>query len=383
MTLAADGDSITLSGTVTLTGISASFQNFRFGLFDRRGRTDANGWLGYFTSNSSGTNSGQIRERTAGNTDLYVGNTGSVSITTTVDPQNDPIADGLYNLSLTLKREAGAYRISASLDGGPGGNFSNVWTVNSRTPVAGDIFRFDAVGILLGNGLNADRAAFSNMDVSFASLPVAPVARLFGVDFNKSDAPSARTQGGLRVIAGSSSAEANQTAYSKQIGAITVEVSKAGTRNFEFQGANGDASRSTPGGDTTRPFMVSDFIASRDGAITLRIQGLGTGTYVFRSDHLDPLHAAGLGFAEGATPTARTTIEARMDGTLKGSVQPTVPGPAGLNVTFITDANIPSLAFNIQAVAGQPVEIVFSGTDATATGDRFVFLNGFEILSTQ
>lgn len=381
--LGSNGDSITFTGTVTLTGISASFQNFRFGLFDHGASTTINGWLGYFTSNSSGTSSGQIRERNAGNSDLYVGNTGSISITTTIDPQNDPITDGTYSMLLKLTRDGNAYDITASLIGGSGGNFSNVWTVNDRTPVTGDVYRFDRVGILLGNGLNADRAAFSNLDVSFASAPVPVTARLFGIDFNKNDAPAAPTQGGFRVVAGSSSAAANEFAYAKQVGPYPIDVVKAGAGRFEFQGANADATRDTPGGETTRSFAVSDFIASRDGAITLRVHGLPAGNYYFRSDHLDPFNGASLGYAEGASATTRTTIEARIGGVLKGSVQPTTLGAAGLNTTFITDANIPAIAFTFGAVAGQPVEIVLSGTDVTVAGDRFVFLNAFEIFLTE
>jgi hypothetical protein len=53
-------------------------------------------------------------------------------------------------LKLTARREC--LRHYASLIGGSGGNFSNVWTVNDRTPVTGDVYRFDRVGILLGNG---------------------------------------------------------------------------------------------------------------------------------------------------------------------------------------------------------------------------------------
>jgi len=381
--LARSGDSVTFTGTVGLTGISASSQNFRFGLFDHGTSTDFNGWLGYFTSNSSGSTAGQLRERQAGNTALHVGNTGSVSITTTVDPQNDPIADGTYTMMLKLTRVGGGYDISASLAGGPGGNFSNVWTVNGRAPPVGDGFRFDRVAILLGSGLNADRAAFANMDVSFASSPVLTTARLFGIDFNKNDAPAAPTQGGFRVVAGSSVSAQNQSAYAKQIGAYSVEVLKPGAANFEFRGANSDSTRATPGGDHTRPFLLSDFIASRDGAITLRIHGLASGTFVFRSDHLDPFTGAGLAFAEGASPTTQTTIEASMNGALKGSVQPTVLGPAGLNTTFISEANVPAITFAFPAVGGQPVEIVLSGSDLTTSGDRFVFLNGFEIFATE
>jgi hypothetical protein len=136
-----------------------------------------------------------------------------------------------------------------------------------------------------------------------------------------------------------------------------------------------------PGGDTSRSFLVSDFIATRNGAIDLTITGLAAGNYVFRSHHLDTITGSGLGFAQGATSTTRNTIEARIGGVLKASVQPTGLGPSGLGTTFIQNSQIPTLAFAFTHNGTSPLVVELRSTLANGT-DNFLLLNGFEILES-
>lgn len=202
--------------------------------------------------------------------------------------------------------------------------------------------------------------------------------RVSGVDFNRNDAFGSPSQSMFRVIAGSSSQGSNGTSYSKMIGGMQVTVTQPDGTNFEFRGANTDGSRAIPGGDTSMAYLVSDFIATREGAIDLEITGLPAGDYLFRSFHLDPFTGTALGFAQGATDTTPNHIEASIDGVIKGSVQPTGLGSPGLNTTFISDAQIPTLLFPFTHDGVSPLTIELRSTIPNGVSN-FLLLNGFEL----
>ena len=179
ITLANSGDAIILSGAVTLSGITATDagtnQQLRFGLFDRLGSPNTNGWLGYFGANSTGANAGVIRQRTAGNTDLFISNTGSTIVASTANPPNSKtgatITNDTYNFLLQITRDGTNYDISGSLSGGPGGNFNDSFSINDLAPVATETYTFNNVGFLLGTAMNVDQAQYSNVDVTYVPEP--------------------------------------------------------------------------------------------------------------------------------------------------------------------------------------------------------------------
>ena len=203
--------------------------------------------------------------------------------------------------------------------------------------------------------------------------------RLFGVDFNSNESAGSPSYSGLRVIAGSTGAASPLT---KKIGEVSVSVSTIDNSAFEFRGANGDASRSIPGGNLSRSFLVADFIGSRTSAIEITFENLAAGTYLWTSYHLDSITGANLGFAGGTSSTSPNTIEARIAGELKASVNPTSLGTAGLGTTSIADSDLPALAFAFTHDGSNTVTIELSATE-TNGADRFLLLNGFEIYSNQ
>jgi hypothetical protein len=170
-----DGDFILLTGRVTLSGIDSSERNFRFGLFDQDGNSDTTGWLGYFVGNSGATSYGEIRQRDAGNTDLHVSLAGSTEITRTTSPGNSstgaPFVDHSYYFELQLTHDGGGYDVSSLLFQTDGTAFADAMRVNNQVAAATDAFRFNNVAFLLGDGINTDRAAFSNIDVLFIPAP--------------------------------------------------------------------------------------------------------------------------------------------------------------------------------------------------------------------
>jgi hypothetical protein len=202
---------------------------------------------------------------------------------------------------------------------------------------------------------------------------------VFGIDFNRNDSLGAPSQSMFRVIGGSNIQANNTSSYGKSVGPIQTTITQPGGTAFEFRGANGDGTRAIPGGDTSRSFLVADFIATRTGVLDIGITGLPAGNYIFRSHHLDTFTSANLGFAQGATATTPNTIEARIGGVVKDSVQATALGSSGLNTTFINDAQIPTLLFPFTHNGNSPLVIELRSTFSNGA-DNFLLLNGFEIL---
>ncbi len=204
--------------------------------------------------------------------------------------------------------------------------------------------------------------------------------RVLAVDFNRADSLGSPSQSLFRVVSGSAASQtSNAPSYTKTILGKQVVISQPGGAKFEFRGANGDSSRAIPGGDTSLSYLVSDFIATRTGAIDLTITGLAAGTYAFRSYHLDTLTGSGLGFAQGATTTTPNLIEAGIGGVVKASVQPTALGPNGLNTTFINDGQIPRISFIFHHDGTGPLTIELRATRSNG-GDSHLLVNGFELL---
>lgn len=172
-TLASVGDMLVLSGVVTFNlSAAAGSDQFRFGLYSSNGNTGANGWLGYFASNSgSGANpNGRLWERDAGNTTAFGSNgTGSATQRMAVAgvPTNSFLS-GTYNLSLSATRTDTGLSVAWSIIGTGGTTYSISGTYVDTTALT---YGFDRVGIFTGGGLNANQASFSNMDITYTAVP--------------------------------------------------------------------------------------------------------------------------------------------------------------------------------------------------------------------
>jgi hypothetical protein len=495
-TLANTGNTVTLSGSATLSGIVGAANQFRWGLYDVNGSSGDTGWLGYIGSCGHSTNSSNLLERSKPNTSWYMSSTGgaTATIATAIAPGTG-FTDGTYNFLLTLERIAAGIRINSSLIRA---SDSQQFGLHSFTDTTPQTYTFNRVGFLIGNTLDADQVQFSNIDVTavpfvpdttppllvaksppddatrvplspnlvatfdedvaagsgtitlkktsgnvtvgsfnvanssevifdgtnvsfvlsgaldpivahhfliddgaivdgsgnpyggissatvwnFTTLDPAtvvnPGTRVFGVEFNRNDAFGSPSQSMFRIVSGSTTQGSNAISYTKNIGPHQVTISQPAATNFEFRGANGDSSRAIPGGDTSLSFLVSDFIATREGAIDIGVTGLAAGDYVFRSYHLDTFNGSGLGFAQGSTTNTSNNIEARIGGLAKASVQPSALGPSALNTTFINNGQIPTLEFNFSHDGASPLTIELRSTVSNGTAS-FLLLNGFEI----
>ncbi len=315
------------------------------------------------------------------------------------DAQNWVISAGLTSGSLTRYSSSGEPAVTGATAVGVSNaaslEFSN--SVSVQAGLSGAVYLRNLFGINLGqvtvsggsavnvyldNSLSSsnNRAWYDGVGYQPMNVDTTTYTSLLGVDFNRGDALGSPSQSGFRIISGSAANQAsNAPGYTKTIGTRQVTVSQPDGANFEFRGANTDSTRAIPGGDISLSYLVSDFIATRKGAIDIRITGLAPGDYRFHSWHLDTFTGSGLGFAQGAAATTPNLIEAQIGGLTRDAVQPTALGPAGLNTTFLNNSQIPELDFRFTHDGSSPLVIRLRSHQPNGS-DNFLLLNGFQLL---
>ncbi len=208
---------------------------FRFGLFQSNANTDETGWTGYYMSNkhgNSGSPQGILAVKPVGNTSAFLSVTGQVGIASQNGDGTEAslFNDGTYNLMMSIERDAtGQLVLNSSIIGvgnrpatgvtagdfngdgfvnaadyvtwrmggplandtdppgagpedyaawrqnyghGPAANqFAQIMNGTHTTASTAGTYTFDRLGFLLGQNLGTDRAAFSNLDVTFIPAP--------------------------------------------------------------------------------------------------------------------------------------------------------------------------------------------------------------------
>jgi hypothetical protein len=170
----AEGDTVTFSGTVEFKGLTSSTGTiqFRYGLFDVNGKTNTNGWLGYFVGNNAGSGAGSagggIYERSNPNTALHVSTTGAPQIRSAT-AVGGSLTSETFTFSLTLVRSAAGITISSSLIRVRDSlNFAAVTGFLDTTP---QTFTFNRVAFLAGNNIDADQVILSNLALTGTTIP--------------------------------------------------------------------------------------------------------------------------------------------------------------------------------------------------------------------
>ncbi len=320
------------------------------------------------------------------------------------DAQNWTLSAGLTSGSLTVYSSPGEPAVGGATSAGVT-NAASLTFSNSVVVQAGwngSVFLRNLFGINLGQvtvtngspvkvyldhsntggaGLRAwyDGVGYQLLGGSSTNSSTNTYTRLFGVDFNRDDALGSPSQSGFRIVSGSATNQAaNAASYTKTIGTHQVTILQPNGTKFEFRGANGDSTRAIPGGDTSLSYLVSDFIATREGTIDIQITGLAAGEYRFRSWHLDTFTGSNMGFAQGTNATTPNLIEAQVGGLTRAAVEPTALGSFGLNTAFINNSQIPTLDFPISHDGSSPLTIRLRAIDTNGT-ERFLLLNGFEL----
>lgn len=165
-----DGETITLSGGVTFTGMNGTYNDqFRFGLFDDLGDADPATWDGYRSVNIGAIRlAGNSTENPTTYTGSQIGSTTGYG-----DLQNDTS----YAFSLSLTRNGGGIDLVSNMTDGV-----NTFAEASLNHASADTFDFNTVGLLSGGNFNSDQTSFSNIEVTVIPEPATlSMIALFGV----------------------------------------------------------------------------------------------------------------------------------------------------------------------------------------------------------
>jgi hypothetical protein len=186
ITLSNSGDRIVLTASVVLSGTVNSpatagtpRTQFRFGLFDGDDAGDDTGWVGYSMSNAHGTGTpaGTLARKPVGNTSTYLSATGQNALAST-QGNGTTFHDDTYVLEMTIERAGGDLLVTGNLRGTEATNFTQSLSATDATASTLGTYTFDHVGFLMGGNLDADQAAFFNVDVSYVPVPEPAAAAL-------------------------------------------------------------------------------------------------------------------------------------------------------------------------------------------------------------
>jgi hypothetical protein len=168
----ADGEQITLTGSITLVGTTPSQNNLRWGLFKDDGvAPDTGGWRGYIAEASSRGIGGTMLVRNPAGTDfanqtfMSTTNGRSAALAAAVNSGAD-LLDGTYQVTMVAARFGNEMELRGSFIGGT--DFKDVYRSATdadpaRIPAG---FQFDRTGFLSGGAIAADQLAFNNIDVT-------------------------------------------------------------------------------------------------------------------------------------------------------------------------------------------------------------------------
>lgn len=172
-----DGQNIQLTGQVnfqsTITNTPSAIQ-YRWGLFNHNGSTDATGWTGYWIGNGTTGNVGSVFRQNATST-LYVSSNaanGAVLSTTSNTPGTVNITAGLHHFSLVITRSGTNVRITGFLR--RSSDDAILTEIDATDSTAGAYTTFSRIGFLSGALLDADQITLSNLSLVYPYTPPPP-----------------------------------------------------------------------------------------------------------------------------------------------------------------------------------------------------------------
>jgi PEP-CTERM motif len=178
-TLTQVGDSISLAGSVTLEGSMSGDEQFRWGLYDVNGKPAVSGWQGYFALNGITGTGCDLMERNQPNGATFWTSSSATSLAST-SPAAAPFSAATYAFTLSIARTIGdQLQIDWSLVRTSGTGTYN--TSSSFLDTTASTFSFNRVGFHLGGVLDADRATFQDITVTYVPEPSSAVLGMIGV----------------------------------------------------------------------------------------------------------------------------------------------------------------------------------------------------------
>ncbi|MEJ6581245.1 MAG: hypothetical protein QNL33_01535 [Akkermansiaceae bacterium] len=177
------GDTLTVSGSMTLTGGTNNDSQFRFGVYNSGGQLAVD--------NGSNWSSGLLH--VIGTTsDLFQARTDGPFISTTTSPGGNAVdldsvitRTGTFNgdstipflFSMAITRNSATTVDVVSLITGGDGNYSEQYVEEGHAPTN---FTYDSVGVLFGGSAGLEQASFSGVQYQVTSIPE-PSATLLGL----------------------------------------------------------------------------------------------------------------------------------------------------------------------------------------------------------
>lgn len=180
LVLSNTGDSITLSGSIfisgTLSGVNSHPGTLRIGLYDSNGSSDNTGWLGYTalldTAGTAGTSGGIFRRSASNSTTFYGAGAGATRLTTYDSAEAAFITGTTYNFSLTLTKVINGIQINSIATNSV--NSSQIFLNSSVLDTSANTASFNKFGFYTsssGGGLGAESITLSNIDVTKTAVP--------------------------------------------------------------------------------------------------------------------------------------------------------------------------------------------------------------------
>jgi hypothetical protein len=172
-----DGQSIALSGSMTIVGAVAKSLGFQFGLLYEPGTVaiDDKGWAGYFANNTSqgvvNANHGNLRARDPNFETIWISGTNTTQLAVVPSAGNGTFSNGTYSFGMTVERVGADVKVSASILGTGTTVFTNSWGPVTVTAANLKTFNFNRIGIWSVAGLDADQITLSGIDVSVVPEP--------------------------------------------------------------------------------------------------------------------------------------------------------------------------------------------------------------------
>jgi autotransporter-associated beta strand protein len=173
LTLTNVGDSITLAGTVIMTGSVSGNEQFRLGLVQQGTNTSDTNWLGYFFENANTTASGagNLDVRQNPNQGVYTSGTGATTLASPAVPGGTSFGAGTYQTSISVTLLASNWeQVQWTLTNGTYNQTGSIINTNTTNNIAG-VLTFDSVGLLLGSSYDGTSCVFSNLTVTYAIAP--------------------------------------------------------------------------------------------------------------------------------------------------------------------------------------------------------------------
>ncbi|MFT4551187.1 MAG: MYXO-CTERM domain-containing protein [Pseudoalteromonas tetraodonis] len=174
------GQTLTLSGSLTLTGGTNNPAQNRFGIFNSGGQfaaDDGGNWAGGWLHTIGGATSDLYQARTDGAFISTGGNAVDLNATATRSGAFDGDSAAPFTFSMSITRDSATTVDITSLVSGGDGNLSEEFVENDITT---SLFSYDAAGVLFGGSSGLEQASFSGVQYVVTAVPE-PSAGLLGV----------------------------------------------------------------------------------------------------------------------------------------------------------------------------------------------------------